>query len=684
MLFSKRKIEQFAMTGMITYHGTDLSKLPSIIKNGLQQSSDKKLYLTNNLETAARYSLGHNAEDHQSPCVLEIYISKQKRINKLKRDDLDREESIREDYGMPSFSGVEDFELALNHHFDKMFGKSHHYWSNIFEDTYRLDSTDPLSYNGANIYEFALNIGLKLGENANELKRKIRREMPDGTIMGDFTIEGGRIKLDKDIYDQIHQMTYPKALPSATIKFVWVSGINKDSSLEQIEVKPQQLAQENNRLALFFQNDITSDISQIERYIKKGDQEEAKEKLNEMLEKIKETLTLYRVNKKSLWSDGERIIKYINEGQFDEAYYYCSEIANDIDSQGFEMEGILFTKLTKEQALKYLSEQLNKLEKISSFKFSKRTASEGHFDWACLMADFPKDFCEKILKWSKENIKDDILYNPPKDRTYGRENHIHTTVAYGIDPKNKKKDIDEKIKLRPIKVKLGKIDKFEKKEDGYDVIKVNIISKDLHDLNNEIKEKIGTPGNEFPDFKPHMTIAYVKLGSCDDLLGNFELTGKEFELNTFDYSNQGEEHDKIIIKAILKTKIKFSQRNIADLGRLWLDENGKEYFIGMRTHSDWAADNIDKFFPKHREDPVFENLNKIPLFYFLYKGWSKIWDKIYMTNKNGLNILANYINMQLPDILKDEEIFTLALYDLPYTTSEKDFIGISPKEIEAL
>jgi hypothetical protein len=197
MLFSKRKIEQFAMTGMITYHGTDLSKLPSIIKNGLQQSSDKKLYLTNNLETAARYSLGHNAEDHQSPCVLEIYISKQKRINKLKRDDLDREESIREDYGMPSFSGVEDFELALNHHFDKMFGKSHHYWSNIFEDKYRLDSTDPLSYNGANIYEFALNIGLKLGENANELKEKIGIKK----TIKDYGID------EKDFLDRLDEMS---------------------------------------------------------------------------------------------------------------------------------------------------------------------------------------------------------------------------------------------------------------------------------------------------------------------------------------------------------------------------------------------------------------------------------------------------------------------------------------------
>jgi hypothetical protein len=52
--------------------------------------------------------------------------------------------------------------------------------------------------------------------------------MPDGTIMGDFTIEGGKIKLDKEIYNQIHQMTYPKALPSVAIKAVLITGIEKN------------------------------------------------------------------------------------------------------------------------------------------------------------------------------------------------------------------------------------------------------------------------------------------------------------------------------------------------------------------------------------------------------------------------------------------------------------------------
>lgn len=196
--------------------------------------------------------------------------------------------------------------------------------------------------------------------------------------------------------------------------------------------------------------------------------------------------------------------------------------------------------------------QLEPLFKAMGFK-----ASGDNHEWGCLMVDFPDDMAQKAMDWAQANVPDDVLYLDPEDPTgFGRETHIHTTVAYGLDPKMDRQKIADVVAdiSKPVKVRLGKISKFEPED--YDVIKVEVESDDLHALHDVVKA-LGVPGETYPDYKPHLTLAYVQKGSCDDLLGQSPFEGEEFELTSFDYSappepGQKDKHTKYQVGTTVK------------------------------------------------------------------------------------------------------------------------------------
>jgi len=208
--------------------------------------------------------------------------------------------------------------------------------------------------------------------------------------------------------------------------------------------------------------------------------------------------------------------------------------------------------------------QLKKKKKKKA-SFSVRDAMEGNFKYSCLMIDFPEDISKKIIDWGKENIPDDSLYTDSKEFDYGRESQTHVTVCFGIGPKVKLDDIKKEIDLKPLKVTLDKISKFDT-DKNFDVIKIEVNSDDLNKMNKEIRDKIGDPGNTFPDYKPHLTIAYVKKGSADDLVGSDEFDGQEVELDLYNYSHpDGEE--KYTAKKEANVQLSHREAKLGDFGR---------------------------------------------------------------------------------------------------------------------
>ena len=66
-------------------------------------------------------------------------------------------------------------------------------------------------------------------------------------------------------------------------------------------------------------------------------------------------------------------------------------------------------------------------------------------------------------------------------------------------------------------ISFGKVSKFS--SDKYDVIKIDVISKDLHKLNTLISDNTKCTDTH-PEYKPHVTVSYIRNGSGDHLCGN--------------------------------------------------------------------------------------------------------------------------------------------------------------------
>ena len=157
--------------------------------------------------------------------------------------------------------------------------------------------------------------------------------------------------------------------------------------------------------------------------------------------------------------------------------------------------------------------------------------------YGCLMLNMRK----KIKNWNectsiidKKDIYDD------ESNDYGVENEPHVTVLYGFLPSVKVNDIKKHLNFlsENIKFTITGIGIFPGKGDTpYDVVKFNIKSDDLTKL-NKICKKI--PNEEtFPEYNPHMTIAYVKKGCGSKYIKKYK-TPQNMESGNFIYSFDGD------------------------------------------------------------------------------------------------------------------------------------------------
>lgn len=151
------------------------------------------------------------------------------------------------------------------------------------------------------------------------------------------------------------------------------------------------------------------------------------------------------------------------------------------------------------------------------------------YDFSSVQMDFPDDIAEEIRNWCQSNISGDML------AADGRENHMHVTVKYGLHTTDFTAVREIFKNVKPIKVKLGKINLFE--ADDYDVVKIDVISPELHKLNRIISNAFEVTDTH-PKYLPHCTIAYVKkeYGPCFNGLTDFE--GREVVLDSILFSGK--------------------------------------------------------------------------------------------------------------------------------------------------
>jgi 2'-5' RNA ligase len=163
-------------------------------------------------------------------------------------------------------------------------------------------------------------------------------------------------------------------------------------------------------------------------------------------------------------------------------------------------------------------------------KPSKKT-----YDYSSVLYLLPDAISKKIYKWGLDHVTDEHLYQDPEDPTFGREDEMHCTVLYGIHDKRSTKVRQILKSFAPFDVKLGKISAFTAPE-KFDVLKVEVMGKKLHELHDYLKDNLEVT-ESFPEYKPHVTIAYLKKGKSEDFVGSNKFSGVSLHVDKVVFSS---------------------------------------------------------------------------------------------------------------------------------------------------
>lgn len=167
---------------------------------------------------------------------------------------------------------------------------------------------------------------------------------------------------------------------------------------------------------------------------------------------------------------------------------------------------------------------------------------EGTYNYGCVMLYFNFPEINKI----HDAIDPKDLYEEEGDRTFGLEDKPHTTLLFGLH----EEVTNEQVKEILNKYTFGNCEIYNaslfQNNDQYDVLKFDVNGPNLNSCNKELSKLPNT--NDFPDYHPHMTIAYVIAGTGKRYTKMLE--GQKFELlpSHAIYSKPNGEKVKIKVK----------------------------------------------------------------------------------------------------------------------------------------
>jgi hypothetical protein len=134
-------------------------------------------------------------------------------------------------------------------------------------------------------------------------------------------------------------------------------------------------------------------------------------------------------------------------------------------------------------------------------------------------------------------IPDEHLYTVEgsDEGKYGRENEPHITTLYGLMGNDAELLGPILANFGPVRATLGEISAFENEDKPYDVLKIDVISDDLHKLHALIKCSCECC-ETYPVYTPHLTVAYLKKGYAKQYIGDKRFAGMELSFNSITFS----------------------------------------------------------------------------------------------------------------------------------------------------
>ncbi|MFA5396572.1 MAG: 2'-5' RNA ligase family protein [Methanogenium sp.] len=150
---------------------------------------------------------------------------------------------------------------------------------------------------------------------------------------------------------------------------------------------------------------------------------------------------------------------------------------------------------------------------------------------SCLMVPVP---VTKEIKALQNLIPDNVIYLPD-DPEKGREEHPHITVVFGLVTENIEEIKEAVQNTDPIVISFDNKTSIFEPDPEYDVVKVDVRSSQLSKMNNKLQEHFEIQ-TDHPEYKPHLTIAYVKKGKGKDYEG-LPVSIPSVKVNTLEFSN---------------------------------------------------------------------------------------------------------------------------------------------------
>lgn len=188
-------------------------------------------------------------------------------------------------------------------------------------------------------------------------------------------------------------------------------------------------------------------------------------------------------------------------------------------------------------------------------------------EYGCLMLDFKKPSFIKDIQ-SKID-KNDVYFGKTaaEKEEYGIVDDAHITICYGFNDEVVFEDVVKYVSpLENYKTKITGVSFFE--NDEYDVMKCDVVCPEAKKTNKKIVNNF-TIHTDYPDFHPHITIAYLKKGASKKYRNNISQVDEIFPTN-FAFSKAKErrtfkdsEVKKMKNEALNEVFIKF----LSDIGK---------------------------------------------------------------------------------------------------------------------
>lgn len=159
---------------------------------------------------------------------------------------------------------------------------------------------------------------------------------------------------------------------------------------------------------------------------------------------------------------------------------------------------------------------------------------ENHsYQFGCVMINFKFDESKKI----QSTINEEDIFEI-EDEQYGLENNPHLTLLYGLHKEVTTEDVKkvlENFDLKNLEIKINGIGSFE--NDNFDVLKFDVentsLLQEIHDALSELPNS-----DKYPDYSPHITIAYLKKGTSKKYLDkNFKNRISNFTHTIYSITN---------------------------------------------------------------------------------------------------------------------------------------------------